>query len=122
MNPILLLKFNKQQMSAFTSALCAYFSLQILQFVLVGTQNFLPRTQGTWCRYAADYGTSTKFQKYDVIDFVVGFPPNHSNYSLKTTTTCYSGRFTIKKKTVKLSIQKSSSGSVRIFLFSLYNV
>jgi len=39
----------------------------------------------------ADYGTSRKFQKYDVIDAVAELPQIYSNYSLNTTTACYSG-------------------------------
>jgi len=79
-----------------TSAFCTYFSLQILQFVLVGVQKLFC----LWHRridngYAADYGTSRKLQKYDVIDTVAELPQNHSNYSFNTTTACYSGRFTM---------------------------
>jgi len=36
----------------------------------------------------ADYGTSRKFQKYDVINAVAELPQNHSNYFLNTTTAC----------------------------------
>jgi len=66
-----------------TSALCAYFSLQILQFVLVEAQKFfcLGR-KGPDNGYAADYGTSRKFQKYNVIDAVAELLQNHSNYTL----------------------------------------
>jgi len=43
----------------------------------------------------ADYGTSRKFQKYDVIDAVAEFPQNHSNNYLNTTTACYLGKSTM---------------------------
>jgi len=44
--------------------------------------------------YATDYGTSRRFQNYDVIDTVTELPQSHSNYLLNTTMDYYSCRFT----------------------------
>jgi len=65
---------NSKICSAFAaSALCAYFSLQILQFMLMlGAQKiFCLGYRGSANGYAADYGTSRRFQKYYVIDAVL---------------------------------------------------
>jgi len=71
------------------------FHFKILQFVLVGAQTiFCLGRRGPDNGYAADYGTSRKLQKYDIIDVVAELEQNHSNYSLNTTTVCYSGKFT----------------------------
>jgi len=57
--------------------LCAYFSLQILHFLLVGAQKiFYLGRRGPDNGYAANYGASRKLQKYNVIDAVAELAQN----------------------------------------------
>jgi len=89
---------NKQQMFCFCYFRALLLFLTSNSAVCVGgglgAQNFFAsgaREPDHGC--AADYGTSKRFQKKNVIDAVTEFPQNYSNYSLNTKTACYSDRF-----------------------------